>query len=72
MAKFSHAILSEPKTGYVSRKAGAEHCANCEHFVEAESGCNGPKMKELSERPRLNDGNVKVSPTAWCKFWEEE
>jgi len=65
-------VVSEPKTGYVSEKSGSDHCKNCEHFVESESGCNGPKMKKLSEQPRLPDGNVKVVPEGWCKFWESE
>jgi len=65
-------IKKEPKTGYVDHKPGREHCFNCEHFVRAESGCNGPKMKELSERPKLANGDVKVHPIAWCRFWEEK
>lgn len=70
MGKFVHIAPSEPKTDYISRKSGDEHCHNCEHFIASESGCNGPKMKSLSQRPRLSDGNVKVSPEGWCKFWE--
>lgn len=61
----------EQKTGYHIPPFDAEkHCANCEHFVRKESGCNGPKMKALSERPRLENGDVKVSKQAVCKFWE--
>lgn len=70
MGKFVHIAPSEPKTDYVSRKAGDEHCSNCEHFEARENGCNGPKMKKFSERPRLPDGDVKVSPTGWCRFWD--
>lgn len=58
-------------TGYTTGKNGDEHCSNCEHFVTP-NGCNGPKMKKLSERPRLPGGNVKVAPQGWCKFWEAE
>jgi hypothetical protein len=75
-ANFSHAPKPEPKTGYVNRKVGSEHCFSCEHFVKSEnkgeSGCNGPKMKALSTRPRLPNGDVKVHPVAWCKFWEKQ
>lgn len=71
MGKFVHIAPSEPETQYTSRKAGDEHCKNCEHFVASENGCNGPKMKELSKRPKLKDGNVHVAPNSWCKFWEK-
>lgn len=71
---FSHVSKPEPKTGYVNHKTGPEHCFSCKHFIKSENkgegGCNGPKMKELSKRPRLPNGDVKVHPVAWCKFWE--
>lgn len=70
MPKFYHIAPVEPKTEYTPRKEGKEHCSNCEHFVASENGCNGPKMKAMSERPKLSDGNVKVSPQGWCKFYE--
>ena len=61
----------EPKTGYhIPSWESLKHCANCEHFKRKESGCDGPKMKELSQRPRLNNGDVKVTANAVCKFWE--
>jgi hypothetical protein len=73
MGKFAFSILKEPKTSYMSHKPGSsEHCFNCHHFVKAESGCNGPKMRELSERPKLPNGDVKVHSVSWCKFWEEK
>jgi hypothetical protein len=72
MGKFAFSILKEPKTGYQSHHPGSsEHCFNCEHFVKAENGCNGPKMKELSKLPRLENGDVKVHAVAYCKFWEK-
>jgi hypothetical protein len=71
MPKFQFSIIKEPKTGYQSHHPGSsEHCFNCEHFKREESGCDGPKMKELSERPRLPNGDVKVHAVAYCKFWE--
>ncbi len=71
MAKFAFSIIKEPKTGYQSHHPGSsEHCFNCEHFVREESGCNGPKMKEFSERPRLPNGDVKVHAVAYCRWWE--
>jgi hypothetical protein len=72
MAKFVHIAPVESKTEYTPRKAGDEHCSNCEHFLPSENGCNGPKMKAMSKQPRLSDGNVKVSSGGWCKFWEEK
>ena len=72
MGKFAFSILKEPKTGYQSHHPGSsEHCFNCAHFVKAENGCNGPKMKELSKLPRLENGDVKVHAVAYCKFWEK-
>jgi hypothetical protein len=63
--------MAEDKTGYrIPPIDDAKHCSNCEHFVRRESGCNGPKMKELSDRPRFENGDVKVSLIAVCKFWE--
>lgn len=62
----------EPKTGYVDRKVGGrEHCFNCHHFKKEESGCDGPKMKELSKQPKLKNGDVKVHAVGLCNFWEE-
>jgi hypothetical protein len=73
MPKFAFSIIKEPKTGYQSHHPGSsEHCFNCEHFVKSESGCNGPKMKELSKQPRLPNGDVKVHAVAYCKFWESK
>lgn len=73
MAKFAFSIIKEPRTGYQSHAPGTkEHCFNCEHFVKSESGCNGPKMKELSQRPRLENGDVKVHAVATCRFWEKK
>jgi hypothetical protein len=64
-------MTTEPKTGYRIPPIGDEkHCSNCEHFVRREGGCNGPKMKALSQRPRFENGDVKVSLVAVCKFWE--
>jgi hypothetical protein len=63
----------EPKTGYVDRKVGgSEHCFNCEHFIKSTSGCNGPKMKELSKQPKLPNGDVKVHAVGLCNFWEKD
>jgi hypothetical protein len=71
VSKFQFSIIKEPKTGYQSHHPGSsEHCFNCEHFKREESGCDGPKMKELSKRPKLPNGDVKVHPVAYCKFWE--
>ena len=70
-SKFVH-ITPEPKTGYVPHKPGSEHCFSCEHFVKSESGCNGPKMKELSQQPKLENGDVKAHAVAWCRFWEKK
>lgn len=72
MAKFVHIAPVEDKTQYTPRKAGDEHCSNCEYFVESESGCKGPNMMKLSKHPKLPNGHVKVQPTGWCKFWDEE
>jgi hypothetical protein len=69
--KFVH-LTPEPKTGYVPHKPGSEHCFSCEHFKREESGCDGPKMKQLSERPKLTNGDVKVHAVAWCRFWEKK
>jgi len=69
--KFVHiSVTPEPKTGYVAYKTGDERCKNCEHFEAKGNECNGPKMKAMSQQPRAADGNVKVSPTGWCRFWE--
>ena len=68
--KFVHIAPVEPKTEYTPRKAGNEHCSGCEHFEVAKSECNGPNMIRLTQKPKLEDGNVKVAPTGWCKFWE--
>ncbi len=71
MPKFAFSIIKEPKTGYKSHNPGEKkHCFNCEHFVKSESGCDGPKMKELSKLPRLANGDVKVHAVAVCDFWE--
>ena len=60
-------------TGYVSHsEMPNQQCQNCEHFVQSENGCNGPKMKAMSWRMRLADGNVEIEPYGWCKFWEME
>jgi hypothetical protein len=73
MAKTIFSIIKEPKTGYMSHHPGSsEHCFNCINFVKEENGCKGPKMKELSERPKLPNGDVKVHPVAYCRFWEEK
>jgi hypothetical protein len=48
-----------------------ERCQNCSHF-EKPNECSGPKMIELSDRPKLPDGNVHVSPFAWCRFYEKK
>lgn len=69
--KFVHIAPSEPKTEYTPRKAGNEHCSGCEHFEAGKSECNGPHMIKLTQKPILPDGNVKVVPTGWCKFWEK-
>jgi len=50
----------------------SEHCFNCIAFRKDESGCAGPKMKELSERPRLPNGDVKVHAVSYCNFWKEK
>lgn len=70
MSKFVHIAPSEPKTQYTPRKAGDEHCENCEHFEADKNECNGPHMIKLTQKPKLPDGNVKVVPTGWCKFWK--
>jgi hypothetical protein len=73
MAKAAFSIIKEPKTGYQSHNPGSnKHCFNCKYFVKSENGCKGPHMKELSERPKLPNGDVKVHPVAVCKFWESE
>jgi hypothetical protein len=59
----------EPRTGYTLGHTGPERCSNCTHFEKTQSECNGPKMKELSMRPRGKDGDVKVSAAGYCKFW---
>jgi hypothetical protein len=59
----------EPRTGYTLGHTGPERCSNCIHFEKTQSECNGPKMKELSMRPRGKDGDVKVSAAGYCKFW---
>lgn len=71
MPKFAFSIIKEPRTGYQSHNPGSsEHCFSCLHFRREESGCDGPKMKELSERPRLPNGDVKVHAVAYCKFFQ--
>ena len=71
MPKFAFSIIKEPKTGYQSHNPGSsKHCFNCSKFDREESGCTGEKMKELSTRPKLPNGDVKVHPVAYCKFWE--
>ena len=73
MAKFAFSIIKEPKTGYQSHNpGGSKHCFNCDEFRKVESGCAGKHMKELSKRPKLPNGDVKVHPVALCKFWEAE
>ena len=74
MAKFVQITLKkEPKTDYVDYKpGGSKHCFNCEHFDKTNNSCDGPKMKELSQRPRLANGDVKVHPVGLCKFWEKK
>ena len=57
-------------TEYISQAHGDMKCSNCEHFVSHEDGCSGNSMKELSNLPRLKDGNVHVKPAAWCKFYD--
>ena len=65
--------MAEAKTGYVNvHKDSDEHCHNCAQFVSFEQGCKGPKMKLLSIRPRLPNGDVEVRPTGHCNFWKEE
>ena len=62
--------MSEPKTLYVNRSATpGERCSLCRRFESDESACNGEGMRELSERPRLEDGDVIVSPQGWCRFF---
>lgn len=58
------------QTQYTEHVTGDERCATCEHFVASESGCNGKNMKALSKRSRLKNGDVKVAPDAWCKFYD--
>jgi hypothetical protein len=66
-------LKPEPKTDYVDYKpGGSKHCFNCRAFRREENGCAGPKMKELSERPTLANGDVKVHPVGLCKFWKAE
>lgn len=66
-------LKKEPKTDYVDYKpGGSKHCFNCEHFIKESNSCDGPKMKELSQRPKLSNGNVKVHPVGLCKFWEKD
>lgn len=74
MPKFVQISLKkEPKTDYVDYKAGGpKHCFNCEYFVKEENGCKGPHMMELSKRPKLSNGHVKVHPVGLCKFWDKE
>jgi hypothetical protein len=73
VAKVIFSLIKEPKTSYMSHKPGSnEHCFSCEYFRKEESGCTGPKMKELSEQPRLPNGDVKVHPVSWCRFWEQK
>ncbi len=73
MAKFAFSIIKEANTGYQSHHPGSsEHCFNCLKFNRKESGCTGEKMKELSTRPRLPNGDVKVHPVAYCKFWTKD
>ena len=73
MAKSAFSIIKEAKTGYQSHHPGSsEHCFNCSEFNKEESGCTGEKMKELSQRPRLENGDVKVHAVAYCKFWKKD
>lgn len=72
MAKFVRIAPVEDKTQYTPRKAGSEHCSNCEYFVKSENGCKGPNMMKLSEQPKLPNGHVEVKPTGWCRFYERE
>jgi len=66
-------LAAEPKTEYTPKShTPGERCSGCEHYVVSEHGCDGPKMKVLSGQPRLSDGNVKVEPSGWCKFWESK
>lgn len=58
------------ETRYIEGVKDDERCATCEHFVASENGCEGKNMKALSPRPRLKDGNVKVAPDGWCKFYD--
>ena len=74
MPKFVQVTLKkEPKTDYVDYKPGGpKHCFNCEHFDKTKNSCDGPKMKELSQRPRFANGDVKVHPVGLCKFWDKD
>ena len=74
MGKFvSISLKKEPKTDYVDYKpGGSKHCFNCSKFNKKASGCTGEKMKELSRRPRLPNGDVKVHPVGLCKFWKKD
>jgi hypothetical protein len=63
----------EPKTNYVDYKVGgAKHCFSCEYFHKETSSCSGPHMEELSKRPKLPNGEVKVHPIGLCRWWEEK
>lgn len=63
-------LKKEPRTDYVDYKPGGpKHCFNCAMYVREENGCKGPKMMELSERPTLPNGHVKVHPVGLCRFW---
>jgi hypothetical protein len=71
MIKGTDKLAHEPKTQYTPKSTTPnERCSNCEHYVASEHGCNGPNMKKLSQQPRLADGNVKIEPAGWCKFWD--
>lgn len=72
MGKLISIAPSEPKTGYTTKKSGDEHCSNCEHFEADKNECNGPHMIKLTQKTKLPDGNVQVSPHGWCKFWENK
>lgn len=46
-----------------------ERSLNCVAFRKP-NGCSGEHMRSDSNRPRLPNGNVKVSPFAWCRWWK--
>lgn len=72
MSKLVNLAPSEPKTGYTTKKTGDKHCSDCAHFEANTNECNGPKMLKFTSREKLSNGNVKVSPNGYCKFWEDK